>query len=37
MAFGLTVLRFENCLIVDHTAEVLERIRQAIRRSRPER
>jgi very-short-patch-repair endonuclease len=33
-AFGLTVLRFENCLILDHTAEVLERIRQAIRRSR---
>ena len=31
---GLTVLRFENCQILEHTAVVLERIRQAIQSSR---
>ena len=33
-SLGLTVLRFENCRILDHTAEVLEHICEAIRRSR---
>ena len=33
-AAGLTVLRFENCQVLDHTAIVLERVRQAIRTSR---
>ena len=31
---GLTVLRFENCQILEHTTAVLERIRQAILSSR---
>ena len=33
-AAGLTILRFENCQIVDRTAAVVERIRQAIQVSR---
>lgn len=33
-ATGLTVLRFENCQILEHTAAVLDRIRQAIQSSR---
>ena len=31
---GLTVLRFENCQILEHTAAGLDHIRQAIRASR---
>ena len=34
-AVGFTTLRFENCEILEHTALVLERIRQAIRASCP--
>ena len=33
-AAGLTVLRFENCQVLNHTASVLERIRVAIRQAR---
>jgi very-short-patch-repair endonuclease len=33
-AAGITVLRFENCQILHHTAAVLERIRKAIQSSR---
>lgn len=34
-AAGLTVLRFENCQILDRTPDVLERIRHAVQSSRP--
>ncbi len=33
-SMGVTILRFENCQILHHTATVLERIRQAVQASR---